>query len=41
LKVFKLLSDGDFIVTTPSDLKGVAVGEAAERTKNLLDRYDY
>jgi len=37
LKAFGYLSDGDFIMTTPSDLKGSAVGEAAERTRALLD----
>lgn len=37
LKAFKLLSDGDFIETTPSDLKGVAVGEAADRTRKLVE----
>ena len=37
LKEFKLLSDGDFIMVTPSDLKGSSVGEAAARTKALLD----
>ena len=37
LRAFKLLSDGDFIATTPSELKGTVVGEAADRTKRMLD----
>ena len=37
LKEFGFLSDGDIIMTTPADLKGSAVGEAAARTKALLD----
>lgn len=37
LKEFHLLSDGDFIMVTPSDLKGSAVGEAGERTRALLE----
>jgi hypothetical protein len=37
LKQFGFLSDGDIIIVTPADLKGSAVGEAAARTKALLD----
>ena len=37
LKDFGLLSDGDIIECTPADLKGQAQGEAASRTKAVLD----
>jgi hypothetical protein len=37
LKDFGFLSDGDLVEVTPSDLKGQAQGEAASRTKALLD----
>jgi AAA+ superfamily predicted ATPase len=37
LKEFGFLSDGGFVMVTPSDLKGSAVGEGGERTKTLLD----
>ena len=38
LREFGLPSNGDFIDALPSDLKGGAVGEAAERMRALLDR---
>ena len=37
LKEFGFLSDGGFLMVTPADLKGSAVGEGAARTKALLD----
>lgn len=37
LKAFGLLTDGDFIMVTPSDLKGDHQGAAGERTRALLE----
>jgi hypothetical protein len=38
LKSVGLLSKGEFIEVKPSDLKGSAQGQAAERTAEILER---
>ena len=37
LKEFGFLSDGDIVEVKPSDLKGQAVGEAAQTTKKIIE----
>ena len=37
LKEFGFLSDGDLVEVKPSDLKGQAIGEAAQTTKKVIE----